>query len=81
MMFFIVYNFLREKVYKKKFKRLTALLMSAVMVLPFFGDYLDGTFNIDWGFDCFASAEETEITYTAVCGTEGFLNESYDELF
>lgn len=44
---------------RRKFKRLTAFLLSAAMVFPFFGEYPSGTFDFDWGFDCSVSAEET----------------------
>ena len=44
---------------RRKFKRLTAFLLSAAMVFPFFGEYPSGTFDIDWGFDWSVSAEDT----------------------
>lgn len=44
---------------RRKFKRLTAFLLSAAMVFPFFGEYPSGTFDFDWGFDWSVSAEET----------------------
>ncbi len=44
---------------RSKFKRLTAFLLSAAMVFPFFGEYPSGTFDFDWGFDWSVSAEET----------------------
>ena len=43
---------------RRKFKRLTAFLLSAAMVFPFFGEYPSGTFDIDWGFDWSVSAAE-----------------------
>lgn len=33
---------------RRKFKRLTAFLLSAVMILPFFTEYPEGTFDLDW---------------------------------
>ena len=42
---------------RRKFKRLTAFLLSAVMVFPFFGEYPSGTFDFDWNFDWSVSAE------------------------
>lgn len=44
---------------RRKFKRLTAFLLSAAMVFPFFGEYPSGTFDFDWGFDWSVSAEDT----------------------
>ena len=44
---------------RRKFKRLTAFLLSAAMILPFFGEYPSGTFDFDWGFDWSVSAEDT----------------------
>ena len=43
---------------RRKFKRLTAFLLSAAMVFPFFGEYPSGTFDFDWGFDWSVSAAE-----------------------
>ena len=43
---------------RRKFKRLTAFLLSAAMVFPFFGEYPSGTFDIDWGFDWSVSAAD-----------------------
>jgi len=60
---------------KSKFKRLTAFLLSAAMVFPFFGEYPSGTFDFDWGFDWSVSAEDTTPDFstakvlTAVDGT------------
>ena len=60
---------------RRKFKRLTAFLVSAAMVFPFFGEYPSGTFDIDWGFDWSVSAEDTTPDFstakvlTAVDGT------------
>lgn len=57
---------------RRKFKRLTAFLLSAVMVFPLFGEYPSGTFDFDWDFDWSASA--AEIVANGTCGAEG--NES-----
>jgi len=42
---------------RRKFKRLTAFLLSAAMVFPLFGEYPSGTFDFDWNFDWSVSAE------------------------
>lgn len=49
---------------RRKFKRLTAFLLSAAMVFPFFGEYPSGTFDFDWGFDWSVSAEETTTDFS-----------------
>jgi len=58
---------------RRKFKRLTAFLLSAAMVFPFFGEYPSGTFDIDWGFDWSVSAAEalTDNTTAAASVTIG----------
>jgi len=41
---------------RRGFKKLTAFLMSAVMILPFFTEYPEETFDIDWNLNLSADA-------------------------
>ncbi|MBO5319267.1 MAG: hypothetical protein J6B01_05600, partial [Ruminococcus sp.] len=59
---------------RRKFKRLTAFLLSAAMVFPFFGEYPSGTFDIDWGITVSAADAATvgafEVTTDGTNGTD-----------
>ena len=60
---------------RRKFKRLTAFLLSAAMILPFFTEYPEGTFDLDWSV---SAAEALTDNTTGVTLSDSDGDDYYD---
>ncbi len=68
---------------RRKFKRLTAFLLSAAMILPFFTEYPEGTFDLDWSVSAAEALTDgtTGVTLSDSDGDDYYDIGTADELY